>query len=515
MRKINILFLCVAMVVATVGCSNSAEKTTKINDQNSTAEETIEGTSEKETIEQTIEETTSTNALVKIEKGVCRGMNVPSVYKSVLEGNSKIIVGDSRMTIEDYIYNDVMYSEEKYSYGVPEFRINSYMICNLDGKTTGLDKNDELILGLCAYDGSYAILHYEDGEVYGYDHLVARGFSSLKENGSYMRSGGAEYYDVCHMSFSKEKMVEKQWIERDGNTYKLNGKKCSEKQFNKHFNSFNSAKEVESVSFATPITIEGNDVVYKYIDNSYGTREYAIDLNGDNTDDIIKVVSDFTEYESMHEYEVYVNGTKLKSFDAHEKIGVGFLDIDSSDSITEMILYVQTYDDMEFGIYKYDGTKLVNLNESINDNHITVTPSGDDLLKVEMDSYHQDLGCFFYCEDYRYENGLLVSTNIDRIYNLNDYGAKNKYKLRKNVTLYKDSDCKAEVKTLKKNTKLTIDKVKHTNESNMNNDDKGSGYYSAAEVKVGGKIVGWIELSKKDHDWDDGMFYSDTIPAWD
>ena len=507
MRKMNVLLLCIAMVIAMAGCSNSVGKIIGIENQNTAQEEATE--------QETVEETTNPNTLVTIEKGLCKGMNVPFVYKSALEGDSKIIVGNSSMTIEEYIYDDDMYSDEEYTFGVPEFRVNSYRVCDLDSKTTGSNQCDELILDLCASDVSYAILHYEDGEVYGYEHLVARGLLSLKEDGSYMRSGGAIYYDICYMSFSKEQMLEKQWIEREGDTYKLNGKKCSEKQFNKHFNTFDSAKEVETISFATPITIEGNDVVYKYINNCYDTREYAIDLDGDKTDDIIKVVTDFTEYEYMYQYEVYVNGRKMKTFDAYETIGVGFLDIDYSDSIKEMILYVQTNDDKEFGIYKYDGTKLTNLNEAINDNHITVTPSGDGSLKVELDSYNQDLGCFYYYEDYKYENGLLVSTNTDQIYNLNDSGAENKYKLRKDLILYKDSDCKTKVKTLKRNTKLTIDKVRFIDEPYMDNGYEEPGYYSAAEVKVSGKVVGWIKLPKKMHDWDDGMFYNDTVPAWD
>lgn len=515
MKKRNVLLLCAAITVAVTGCGNlndGSESTTTVTE--TTAEAIAETTVKNETTS-VKDAATDANTLVEIEKGICKGMKVPATYKNALEGDTKIIVGEKEMTIEEYVKDDDIYPEDEYTVGVPEFRIGAYIVCNLDSKTSKGEKSDELILELQSYDGSYAILHYEDNQVYGYEHLVYRGFQLLKKDGTYMASGGAATYALIHASFDKGNMTETVWLDRDGEQYKLNGKKCSEKKFNKLYKDFESTEDAQVEKFATPITIDGNEVQYQRINNCFDTREFSIDLNGDKKPDIIKVVSEFTEYEDMYKYKVYINDKKCKSYKANEIIGIGFLDIDTSDAIVEVAIYTQTNDDMNFGIYKYDGSKLINLNKEINDNHITVTPSGDGNLNVVLDSDNQDIGCFYYSKNYKYNNGLLVETVTDGIYDLNGYSSKQKYKLQKDLTVYGDSSCKTKAKTLKKDSQLTIDKVKYVNKPYVSDDYTYPGYYNAAEVQVKGKTVGWIKLSKKSHDWDNGMFYADTIPAWD
>ena len=500
MRKISALLLCAALAVSSAGCSLSDLGVVgKRNDKESSATE---------------ETTADSNSLVEIEKGMCKGMKAPYIYKNALEGDEKIIVNNKEVDIEAYINDDYMYSEDEFNYGNPEFRIEAYMVCDLDAKESKTEKYDEVIIKLCAMDTSFAVLHYEDGQVYGYEHLVGRGFEQLKTDGAYMRSGGATYYDICYMSFDKSHMIESPWIEREDDKYWLNGKSCTESEFNKKISSFEEVQNVEEISFATPLSLEAGDVKFQTI-SCWDTRKYSADLDCDGSPEVIKIEGDYTEYEEFYSYVVYVNDIKVKSFDTVTQVGIGVSDIDTNDSIVELSIYSQVYDDCDFQIYKYENSKLINLNEDIKDNHIKISTKGDGILEITSDYDNQDLGCFFLTKEYKYDNGYLVEATTDYIYELSEYSTENKYILNNNIAVYTDSDCKKKSGNIKAKTKLTISRVKYVDEPYMSYDYEMPGYYSAAEVNVNGKVMGWIKLPKEDHDWGEGIFMSSSIPAWD
>lgn len=97
--------------------------------------------------------------------------------------------------------------------------------------------------------GSYLVLHYEDGIVYGYE-IVYRGLEQLRVDGKYWGSNGASSGALCKMTFSKNVRKETILAETDAGVYKIDKKNVTETEFKKYMqDEFYSKEEVKFVQY--------------------------------------------------------------------------------------------------------------------------------------------------------------------------------------------------------------------------------------------------------------------------
>lgn len=278
--------------------------------------------------------------------------------------------------------------------------------------------------------------------------------------------------------------------------------------------------EVETTKKELNPLVSVGEVTYVLLEREDGTKEVSIDVNEDGTDEVFKISSKGDEEFKYDDGEIYaydckaeLNGETVIEYDNVEVIGLGFVDIDPSDSTTEVIIYVQELDDKSFGIYKYEDGKLVNLNEEINNKHIEVTAKGDGKLSVLSDESCGAFGCFYMTCDYEYKDGFLVPADENEICDITPECQKFEYVLTSDIQVFEDVNCKKEVGTLKKGTKLNITKTKKSDATRKLEDWEDPYYFSAFEVKVNGKIAGWVS-NKEVFDYEYDQIF-ESYPAWD
>ncbi len=116
-------------------------------------------------------------------------------YKSVLQDKVNFFSTDDKK----YIYLKDLLKNTEMPEG-PTLEITHFTVLNMDG-----DKTPEVVLELSVagkeYPDFYEILHYMDGEVYGYN-VVYRGLEILKTDGTFWSSDGAADNSCNKMRFS-------------------------------------------------------------------------------------------------------------------------------------------------------------------------------------------------------------------------------------------------------------------------------------------------------------------------
>lgn len=79
--------------------------------------------------------------------------------------------------------------------------LNKFAILDMDG-----DKIPEVVIEIdSSCDGFYEVLHYDNGKVYGY-YFVYRAMEALKDDGTYICSGGAANNNINNLSFSSDSL---------------------------------------------------------------------------------------------------------------------------------------------------------------------------------------------------------------------------------------------------------------------------------------------------------------------
>lgn len=240
---------------------------------------------------------------------------------------------------------------------------------------------------------------------------------------------------------------------------------------------------------------------------------YTFDFNQDGELEYMEIKSVALEEGEFPicKYNVYINGNNELELEG-EDIVINIIDIDSSDSEYELVINSSHYDDIQgFGIYRYTGEGMVNLNEAIADNHISVETSGDGILVASLDDYNNHVGCFYLEMEYKYVDGKLVDMAENTIYDLLKASAEYEYKAYRELKVYSDYDLKEEVTTLEKGSTLTIGRIHQDGTRDYNGYEVT--FFDAAEIIVDGEVAGWIELPEEVYEEDERMF--DGMPAWD
>lgn len=131
----------------------------------------------------------------KEEKSDSNKISMKDIYRDLRNGKRTITTQNGAYSLEDYLsgkaFNlSILYSPEKYAY-------------------IDLDKDgmDELVVKLSKTD-DYAIIHYEDNVVYGYEYIPLRGFRDLKEDGTYYASDSAYTTYIYKIKFNKDTYIE-------------------------------------------------------------------------------------------------------------------------------------------------------------------------------------------------------------------------------------------------------------------------------------------------------------------
>lgn len=171
---------------------------------------------------------------------------------SIANQNNTVVNNDTQITTEE-IYMSLLNNERKYiSEDNREMSFSEYM-SRYSGYNAKIsyalmdfdrDNENEMVIFIEAYDGFYLTLNYENGKIYGFEN-VYRGMLGLKEDGTYMGSGGYNSHVILRTTFNKNIKNDEIVAEEDMGTYKVNGNVVSEKEYNEAYErEFESKKDV-------------------------------------------------------------------------------------------------------------------------------------------------------------------------------------------------------------------------------------------------------------------------------
>ena len=160
------------------------------------------------------------------------------MYLDVLAGNHKYVNKDGKeVSISEF-------GNEDWHVSIPsEGKIEEYALVDMDG-----DGTEELVAIVSAYDEFVLILHYEDGQVYGFED-GHRAMTMLKTNGYYYGSCGADCGTVLKSSFSKNVRTQETLADNSDGSYKINNKKASKNEYDKFLDKFNNYKDVSWIKY--------------------------------------------------------------------------------------------------------------------------------------------------------------------------------------------------------------------------------------------------------------------------
>ena len=168
-------------------------------------------------------------------------------YKSILLGKSNFICTDfANKSLNISEIGQAVTDDDSVTVSVAKFAI-----ADIDS-----DGEDETVLWLQINgisDYGFEILHYQNGEIYGYT-LQYRAFMNLKTDGTFLFSSGAADFGIGKMIFSKTGYsVSSQTYSQSGYDsyneltvqYYVNDESCSEDEFNDVINSQEQKADVE------------------------------------------------------------------------------------------------------------------------------------------------------------------------------------------------------------------------------------------------------------------------------
>lgn len=203
--SITLILLCAIFLLS--GCGESSDNSQKNNDEENNkaiAEETQE-------------------------------VSVNDIYMRVLKDETKYVSEENKETL---------FSEYMSRYECIDSKVE-YTLFDFDR-----DSENEMIIRISSFDGLYLILNYEDGTVYGFED-VYRGMVVIKEDGTYVGSGGADVHAVCRCTFEKNKRNVEELASSDWGTYVVNGHSATKAEYDEVYNKeCESKKDVEFKVYA-------------------------------------------------------------------------------------------------------------------------------------------------------------------------------------------------------------------------------------------------------------------------
>ena len=140
-------------------------------------------------------------------------ISVDDIYMSVLKSEKKYISEDE---------NELYFYEYMKDLGVGNRKIE-YALFDFDR-----DGENEMVIRIGTL--GYLILNYEDEKVYGFQD-VYRGMGVLKEDGTYVGSGGADAHVVCRSTFKKNKRINEEIAASDWGKYTIGGKSVTKAEY--------------------------------------------------------------------------------------------------------------------------------------------------------------------------------------------------------------------------------------------------------------------------------------------
>lgn len=162
--------------------------------------------------------------------------NVDELYLKVLKNEIKYINENNKETL----FSEYM---ENHKDSTSDTTVK-YTIFDFDN-----DSENEMIIMIESFnDGFYLILNNEDSTIYGFED-VYRGMKSIKKDGSYSASGGANTNGILKDKFEKNKRITETLAEMDMGECKIAGKSVSESEYLKYFEEFDKKENVTFITY--------------------------------------------------------------------------------------------------------------------------------------------------------------------------------------------------------------------------------------------------------------------------
>ena len=313
--SITLILLCIVFLLS--GCGEESENNKKnTSEENTTTQETQE-------------------------------VSVDDIYMSVLKDETKYVSEENKETL---------FSEYMSRYEGRDAKVE-YTLMDFDR-----DNENEMIVRISSFDGFYLILNYEDGTVYGFEDVI-RGMIVIKEDGTYVGSGGADVHAVCRSTFDKSTRIVEELATSDWGTYEVGGKTAAKEEYEAVYEKeCTSKKDVEFTVYTEKYEAGSNN-------NSSATTETE-EPRSNFTEGTYKMTKPSlvgTEAEGYDTTMTFENGkvNYLESYWGSKKSGTYSVSGDtltinytSGNEVNSIEGDLGTKAINETEVYKIDGTKL-------------------------------------------------------------------------------------------------------------------------------------------------------------
>ncbi len=152
----------------------------------------------------------------------------------------------------------------------PFNRINSvpdkYALVDLDG-----DNKKELIVHITWNGGAYIVFHIDSNKIYGFD-FWERELIDLKEDGTFIQSGGAGLNSFAALKFERDKcnIIEQAYADDTANEYRINGASSEAEVVNEYIEEFYSKPSVSWKEY---------DIVLRTSNTSFKNLKITVELD--------------------------------------------------------------------------------------------------------------------------------------------------------------------------------------------------------------------------------------------
>lgn len=329
-----VVFL-ISIIFSLTGCDNNKNEV-EVKTNNEIIDNSIE---KKEQVE--VKETEKS-----IEKTEENAYNEKNKYFAVLEG------------IELYTNED----NEQVKFDKTNKKVN-YALLDMDD-----DKKDEMVIQINNED--LLILNLENNTVYGFE-VVLRGLLSLKTDGTYIGSGGAESSRVLKSNFSKNVRTETVLAKHDiydSVPDMIADKKVTAKEVEEYYNEFHKKQDVTFVEYKQDNSNSNNQKVEesKKLQFKEGNFIYKVSTGAENDGSIHSlkfqngnVIWEDNYFDDSATGTYSINGDKIVvNFTLHKGFNQS-TDSDYEEKINKSITYTIVSDNEIKGYEPYGDNKVV------------------------------------------------------------------------------------------------------------------------------------------------------------
>ena len=319
--------------------------------------------------------------------------------------NKKIFISES---------GEAFYFVEYKPYGSLEVIPDKYALVDLDG-----DSNDELVVYITAEVGDYMVFHVYNNKVYGFV-FGGRSLMSLKEDGSFVQSGGAGINVYACLKFEKNKysITELAYKDDYAQQFRINGVATTAEKAEAYVVGFYNKPDVVWMKYENASnTPEPNDTSVD------GTITIKI-VDEEHLDDYPVNAQYYDSKAPSQTWKILVEATKdVKNFrfvelDESEtlKVGQTIVELEILKANTPILLH--TYindvrlnrgifyqDDDDDGVVRYFGFNMnlndgsVTLTEINPDNTTEGTKTAAQAYADFLDAYVTDISLLYFTKD--------------------------------------------------------------------------------------------------------------------